>query len=113
MSQSKQKQVIEEENQQAPKSAEDKLDDCIEQLGGFGKFQLFAYFSVSASINSVGFWFYQLAYLMQEPKYKCEIQAGVSADGICTSENICAKDSRILRWEIDWDHENSLHNWHE
>ena len=45
-------------------SQEDKLDNVIEQLGGFGKFQTFAYFAVSTGINSVGFWFYQLGYLM-------------------------------------------------
>ena len=37
---------------------EEKLDDVIEQLGGLGKFQKFAYFAVSTGINSVGFWFY-------------------------------------------------------
>mmetsp|Transcript_36939 Transcript_36939/g.48580 ORF Transcript_36939/g.48580 Transcript_36939/m.48580 type:complete len:178 (+) Transcript_36939:256-789(+) len=33
-------------------------------------------------------------------------------DAICTSENICAKDPRIRSWDIDWEHDNSLHNWH-
>ena len=76
---------------------EEKLDDVIEQLGGFGKFQTFAYLAVSTGINSVGFWFYQLGYLMQEPKYKCNLTPG-SDQSICTSENICEKDSRILSW---------------
>ncbi len=55
---------------------EEKLDDVIEQLGGFGKFQTFAYFAVSTGINSVGFWFYSLAYLTQEPGYKCQLARG-------------------------------------
>lgn len=37
---------------------EEKLDNVIEKLGGFGCFQLFAYFAVSTGKNSVGFWFY-------------------------------------------------------
>lgn len=45
-------------------TAEQKLDKQIEEIGGFGKFQLFAYFAVSTGINSLGFWFYQLGYLM-------------------------------------------------
>lgn len=101
-----------DEDSQQPKTQEDRLDDCIEkELGGFGKFQVFAYLSVSTGINSVGFWFYQMGYLMQKPKYACEMAPGVSAD-ICTSELICAKDERILSWSIDWDGEASLHNWH-
>ena len=45
-------------------TAEQKLDKYIEKAGGFGRFQYFAYFAVSTGINSVGFWFYQLGYLM-------------------------------------------------
>ena len=94
-------------------TAEQKLDKKIEEIGGFGKFQLFAYFAVSTGINSLGFWFYQLGYLMQEPKYKCEFSRGVAFDQkICTGANICAKDNRISNWEIDWNHEASLKNWH-
>jgi hypothetical protein len=92
---------------------EQKLDQCIEDLGGFGKFQLFAYWAVSSGINSAGFWFYQLGYFMQEPKYSCTIRGvGGDHDSICTSENICAKDNRIISWRVDWDHDNSLQNWH-
>ena len=61
----------------------------------------------------MGFWFYQLGYLMQEPKYACKLKPGTSFDeGICTSANICANDSRIQSWEIDWSQEASLSNWH-
>ena len=48
---------------------------------------------------------------MQEPKYKCSVTAGTD-QSVCTSENICAKDSRILSWSIDESHEATLDNWH-
>ena len=94
---------------------EQKLDQAVTELGGFSKFQIFAFLAVSAGLNSNGFWFYQQAYLMQEPKYACDLARGVDLsqhDAICTSENICAKDSRITGHHINWDHEASLHNWH-
>lgn len=97
-------------------SNEDKLDACIENLGGFGRFQKFAYFITSFSITGPGFWIYQMGYLMQEPRYLCQLAGSVSgseADTICTSENICSGDSRILAWKIDESHESALQNWHK
>ena len=42
-------------------------------MGGFGKFQLFAYFATSTAINTVAFIHNIQFYLMQEPKYECEL----------------------------------------
>jgi len=96
-------------------SAEEKLDEAVEDLGGFGNFQIFAYLAVSSGLNACGFWFYQLGYLIQEPKYSCSLASGVNTanyDAICTTANICAGDPRITSSAIDWTNEASLHNWH-
>ena len=96
------------------KTSEEKLDACIEMIGGFGKFQLFAFSAVSTGIAAAGFWKYELGYFMQEPRYSCTYTSSAASlnENICTAANICADDSRIKSWDIDWSHEASLRNWH-
>lgn len=48
---------------------------------------------------------------MQEPKYACKMNPGTD-ESVCTSENICNNDPRILSWNIDESHEATLDNWH-
>ena len=88
------------------------LDKVMEDLG-FGPFQLLAYSAIAFGMNSTGFWFYILGYLYQEPAYKCESTPDHAAkmEEICTRENICAGDNRIINWKIDEDSDRSLDNW--
>ena len=46
------------------------LDKVMEDLG-FGRFQYLVYVAIGFGINSVGFWFYILGYLIQEPGLHC------------------------------------------
>ena len=94
------------------RAPQQNLDKVMEDLG-FGRFQILAYAAIGFGINSVGFWFYILGYLYQEPGLRCKIADPHDPDYhiICTRTNICAGDSRILSWEVDENHELTLHNW--
>lgn len=44
--------------EEKPLTAEEKLDKAVEDLGGLGRFQVFAYVAISSGLNACGFWFY-------------------------------------------------------
>jgi len=59
------------------------------------------------------FCIYGIGFLVQKPEYCCTFsESGVSRD-VCTQKNICRHDPRIQSWEIDWNSEKSLLNWHQ
>ena len=84
-----------------------------DQLASGLRFQMFAYLSIALGINSTGFYYYLLGYLIQYPVYSCTWNGTPPADpeSVCTAENICAGDPAIDNWEIDYSSPNSLHNW--
>jgi MFS family permease len=96
-------------------SAEEKLDNCIASLGGFSYFQLFAYYSITLGLNSVGFWLYSISFLYQEPTYKCWFSPTFTGNptDYCTAERICANDPLISAWDYDFTDPNTLDNWHQ
>lgn len=81
----------------------------------FGKFQVLVYAAIGFGINSTGFWFYILGFLYQEPAYKCTVTPDHASyiDQVCTRQNICAGDNRIISWEVDEDSDRSLDNWRQ
>ena len=87
------------------------VDKTFEDIGGFGRFQAFAYISISFGINCIGWWLYSLGYLIQEPEYECKINEKWITGDDCTVKKICAGD--IKDYKINWDAENSMHNWWE
>ena len=67
-------------------------------------------------MNSTGFFFYILTYLILLPTYhNCMFSDPQPEDpaAACSAENICAVPSPILTYQIDWDNIYSLHNWVE
>jgi hypothetical protein len=44
----------------------------MEEQGGFGRFQLFAYLNCILGINATGYLQYNLAYLFLYPAFNCE-----------------------------------------
>lgn len=63
------------------------------------------------------FFVHFIPFLIQKQVYECtytdEVLAAGSTEGICTRENICAGDTRILSWEIDYTDNRSLQNWQQ
>lgn len=55
---SKKSQVSSSAKEKKPLTPEEKLDQAIEDLGGLGQFQVFAYVAISSGLNACGFWFY-------------------------------------------------------
>lgn len=49
---------------------------------------------------------------MQKPDYLCTLSENGVSEDVCTQTNICEGDPRILSWEVDWNSEKSLQNWH-
>ena len=74
------------------------------------------YFAISAGVNNIrAFLNHMIPFLIQKQVYKCTLIEGLDEDLeeklICTQENICASDERILAWEIDYSNDRSLNNW--
>ena len=81
----------------SPQSRKKSEVECIlEDIGGFGRLQMFACVVICFGMSSTGFIVNILGYLTQEPEYEC---TGVSKED-CTVENICSDDSRISSWKI-------------
>ena len=82
------------------------------EIEGKGYFKYLALVSLTASMSGLDFIFMNLAYLVQEPVYQCMLP-GSQEWTDCTAEDTCeerAADSDF-KWRIDWDDEDSLHNW--
>ena len=54
-----------------------------------------------------------MGFLLQKPEYICIFSESGVLEDVCTQTNICEDDPRILSWEIDWNSNKSLHNWHQ
>ena len=89
----------------------ERMDKLINDIGGLGRFQFFAYFVITYGISGQGFFFYTLGYLIQQPVYECSYNGEEPSENICTAANICNSDPRIASWIVDSDHELSLSNW--
>ena len=65
-------------------------------------------------MSALDFVYMNLAYLIQSPVYQCKF-AGSEEWSECTEEDICGSmiGQPDVEWKIDWDHENSIHNWRE
>ena len=64
-------------------------------------------------INATSYFFYQLAYLTQEPVYVCTYTDPLTKTGTCDSDQICSNDGSIASYIIDWSDQRSIHNWVE
>ena len=92
-----------------------RLDEILARVVG-KPFQVLVLIVFIGGIQGVNFWINQMGYLIQYPRYKCVFEAGLTEEekeGLCTQENICAGDERIVSSSIDHDSPNTLDNWHE
>lgn len=96
-------------------SNDELVDDLMMRAGGLGPFSFVVYFGVSAGVNNVrAFVNHMIPYLIQKQIYSCTLSrmdVGDEHDEICTRENICAGDARILSWQVDYTNNRSLHNY--
>ena len=72
------------------------------------------YVVVGMGISSTSYFFNQIPFLIQKQVYTCQLIDSAMIDNateICTVENICAEDPRILSSEVDYTNEVSLDNW--
>ena len=81
-----------------------ELDGILQDIGGFGKFQMFATIVICFGMSATGFFINILSYLTQTPEIEC---SGISKDA-CTVEKICQNGSQISNWQIA---DQSLNNW--
>ena len=72
------------------------------------------YVVVGMGISSTSYFFNQIPFLIQKQVYTCQLIDPAMIDDvaeICTAENICAEDPRILSSAVDYSNEVSLDNW--
>ena len=84
------------------------VDKAIDHAGGCGCFQIFVQISISFGIVSISIWMMALGYFLQTPEYKCTYLGETVP---CERAQICAEDSQITSWHVDWQSEKSLDNW--
>ena len=96
-----------------PLSTEEEFEKLLTEIGGVGRFQVYAFIAIVTGMNATGYWFYMVGYLMQAPVYTCTFNGPPPSDPsqVCTAANICAGDSQIATWQIDYANPDSLHNW--
>lgn len=88
----------------------------MEQTYGRGLFGSFAFFTLSLGASSVDLIILLLTFLTMQPQvHECTFADPQPSDVVaaCTVENICAADSMIASYEVDWSSQYSLHNWVE
>mmetsp|Transcript_1601 Transcript_1601/g.2370 ORF Transcript_1601/g.2370 Transcript_1601/m.2370 type:complete len:300 (-) Transcript_1601:727-1626(-) len=94
-------------------SIEDKIEQIYQDIGGLGKFQVFATITFLLGLSGQNWWFYVLGYLTQEPDSFVCTYATEFYQPACTKENICAGNPAITSWEADPDSDKTLYNWQQ
>jgi len=71
------------------------------------------YVAVAMGIGSTTYFYYQVPFMIQKQVYACQLIDPMvdNATEICSVENICSEDPRILSWAVDYSNELSLDNW--
>ena len=82
------------------------------EIEGKGYFKYLALLSVTAGMTGVDWVYMNLAYLVQKPVYQCMFP-GSQDWTVCTEDDICGNmvSTTDVEWRIDWNAENSIHNW--
>ena len=89
-------------------------DDCLELLGGFGRFQWFSTISLILSFMTGGQIIYGITFLTTLPEYECSnYYTGYSTWKweSCTRDDVCSLDNAPEKWRINYDSEKSIKNW--
>ena len=86
----------------------------LTEIEGKGYFKYLALVSLTASMSALDFIYMNLAFLVQKPVYQC-LYTDSQDWTVCTEEEICdsSDGAPSFEWRINWDDEDSLHNWYE
>ena len=89
------------------------LDTAFKQMGGFGRFQWLATFSLCLSRNSGNYLYYCFAYLTLEQMFECKAVDG-QFEACTASEQICPARAlgTDLEFRVDNSYEYHLQNWY-
>ena len=93
-------------------TAEEKVEQIYEDVGGCGFFQVFAFFAISWGMSVVCFFEFQIGYLIQKPSdYVCSYKSETDMPS-CTVQNICddSVNGAFSSWEADPNSEKTLQN---
>ena len=107
----------EAEPQLSEEKVNENIEELFESLGGFSRFQVFAYIAIVFGMAGPNFFSFTFGYLTQKPdKYICTYTDVVdhtmlANEKICTVKNICDDDPRIATWEADPNDAQTLYNW--
>ena len=74
-------------------SLDDKIDKLMNEIHGKGRFGCFASFALVLGMIAPSFWFYNIAYLTMQPKYKDCIFADPQPEdplNSCIADYICS-----------------------
>ena len=77
---------------------------------------MIVYIALGMGANVIrSFFVHFIPFLIQKQVYTCEFSEAAltmgETEGLCTRENICDGDERIISWDIDYSDNRSLHNW--
>ena len=93
---------------------QERVDDLIEQAGGVGLFQIFSFVIFVCGLSGIHFLWYGIPLYIKHPIYVCQWANPELHDGTaCTAEQICADSPEILSWSVDWQNQESMHNWQQ
>ena len=97
--------------QEAKEKTNEEMEALIQRQGGM-RFSLFVGLMMILALCSRCWWFYQIPWFIQEPKYICVWKGHQRHQDQCIPQNICNDDS-IISYHIDYSDPISLHNWIE
>ena len=97
---------------------EELVDDLISSAGGISTFHVIVYLALGTGSNSMRNYINRfLPFLIQQQVYACEFSPDVAElltaqekIVLCSRQNICDQDPRIIDWHVDYSNSLSLDN---
>ena len=86
------------------------IDEALDQIGGFGLFQLFTTFACTLARNSGDFLFIGFGFLTLAQRYVCLSEDDGSYKQ-CSIESVCQGRDHGLRYRVDTSYEDYVENW--
>ena len=95
-----------DESEQYKKS----YDDLLTELGGFGRFQFFLFFSMLCCFVGVNFFIYNISFFELEPEHYTCVYTDSPNPVPCTPSTFCG-DPNLVSYEVDYSDGKTLQNW--
>jgi len=98
---------------EAAKSKNEKYDEMLSQMGGFGLFQTLTTMSFIVQISFGFFYFYPISFFELQPAYTCQtdLLGTLSPPYPCNTTQFCGHQNTTHA--INYDEKFSFHNWIE